>query len=555
MISACSTPAKCRAYLFRNGQLQPLDDSPTDFTEDAEEGLREAGYFFVRRLGASESQAELGFGFAQVFERLNSHLTWVVEVSPAGDLAQMVFADSAMDALELIARVERDLAAQQCGKAVCRMNKKPSQIKAVDVAQLVERLGLSVAKIESKNFRCACVNCPSSDAMGVHRQRGIARCWACGYKASPYRLALRALNDDKTAARALMLDVGEFVAQAKTKSKKKSKGPKAMMATVDAQSITPGKESASEDSITHPGVDQITAVSEVLARVASEKKIADPAWLVRYGAMASADTHGGACLKLPAYSPTASIARCFGFCPTIQHWTKNSQDAEKGHLERRRPAIVVPAATLGMKDWTTPRLPAPAEHWRLCEGVKDASVLAGEFGLLVVGMPGNDCPDIDLAKMFGGCKATLILDADHAGVIGAYRTAERLHAAGIETYVVVPPVDIAPKHGLDCRDILALPTARRCFKMLSKARWLGRMRFSTRSSHRSSRTQMNAPSQSTPGPTNTTLPPITTTLSIWDEAAEPTLQTASDSRLDSKTICGGASCGKSGCGGRCAMGG
>ncbi len=120
MISACSTPAKCRAYLFRNGHLQPLDDSPTDFAEDADEGLREAGYFFVRRLGASESQAELGFGFARVFERLNSHLTWAIEVSPLGDLSQMVFADSAMDALELIARIERDLAGQQSGKAARR---------------------------------------------------------------------------------------------------------------------------------------------------------------------------------------------------------------------------------------------------------------------------------------------------------------------------------------------------------------------------------------------------------------------------------------------------
>ncbi|MBL8828304.1 MAG: hypothetical protein JNM18_15085 [Planctomycetaceae bacterium] len=120
MIATAPPPAKCRAYLFKSGQIQPLDDSPTDFAEDVDDGLRQAGFMFVRRLGASESQAELGFGFARVFERLNSHLTWALEISPLGDLAQMVFADSAMDALELIARVERDLAAQQSGKAVRR---------------------------------------------------------------------------------------------------------------------------------------------------------------------------------------------------------------------------------------------------------------------------------------------------------------------------------------------------------------------------------------------------------------------------------------------------
>ncbi len=120
MISACSTPAKCCAYLFRNGQLEPLDCDPTDTTDDVEAGIREAGYFFVRRVGATDGQAEEGYGYARIFERLSPHLSWLIDLSPCGDQSELIFADSALDALALITRVERDLAAQQNGKAVRR---------------------------------------------------------------------------------------------------------------------------------------------------------------------------------------------------------------------------------------------------------------------------------------------------------------------------------------------------------------------------------------------------------------------------------------------------
>ncbi len=121
MIAPASMPAKGCAYLFQNGETEILASDPTELSGiyDVNESIRHAGYFLVRRIGASESQAEDGYGYARVFERLSPSLAWLVELSPLGDLSQLIFCDTALDMLSLVARIEHDLAAQT-GKAVRR---------------------------------------------------------------------------------------------------------------------------------------------------------------------------------------------------------------------------------------------------------------------------------------------------------------------------------------------------------------------------------------------------------------------------------------------------
>ncbi|MBL8830366.1 MAG: hypothetical protein JNM18_25545 [Planctomycetaceae bacterium] len=316
-----------------------------------------------------------------------------------------------------------------------------------------------------------------------------------------------------------MVDVGEFVAQAKTKLKLKKKGQsQAMTATIDDKSTTPGKESAGEKTITHPGVDQMTAVAEVLARVASEKKIADPAWLVRYGAMASADGHGGACLKIPAYSPTGEYRALFKVWadnPTLEE--KLNKTLRKGVWREGDSQSLFLPQPLGWKDWTTPRLPKPGESWHVVEGAKDACVLAGEFGLSAIGLPGCDCPNINFEPMLAGCRTTLVLDGDFASVIGNHKTAQRLHAAGIETYVVTLPVEVVPKHGADCRDVLAMDGGKALLQnaLDNALPWVEAFAGDKLKPIIDS---ANKPSPTNPAPASSDFPPIATPLSIWDEA-------------------------------------
>jgi hypothetical protein len=66
----------------------------------------------------------------------------------------------------------------------------PDLPKGVGVV-LAGRLGIAIAKREGHDLVSACVACPSSDAFRLHEDKGIAQCYSCGGRWSPFQLAER----------------------------------------------------------------------------------------------------------------------------------------------------------------------------------------------------------------------------------------------------------------------------------------------------------------------------------------------------------------------------
>ena len=74
---------------------------------------------------------------------------------------------------------------------------------------LAERLGLRIIGTEGHDLKGPCPSCPSSDAWRIHAETGVAFCYSCGAKWSPYLLAETRLHS-KDAAIALLVELGIF---------------------------------------------------------------------------------------------------------------------------------------------------------------------------------------------------------------------------------------------------------------------------------------------------------------------------------------------------------
>ena len=74
---------------------------------------------------------------------------------------------------------------------------------------LANRLGLKINKSEGHDLAGACISCKSSDAFRMHQQTGVAQCYSCGGKWSPFQMA-EAVLGDREQAKSVMVELGIF---------------------------------------------------------------------------------------------------------------------------------------------------------------------------------------------------------------------------------------------------------------------------------------------------------------------------------------------------------
>lgn len=77
--------------------------------------------------------------------------------------------------------------------------------------ELARRLGLQLNPSEGHNLAGPCISCKSSDAFSLHKQLGVAHCFSCNGKWSPFQLAETVLGD-RECAKALLVEIGLFQA-------------------------------------------------------------------------------------------------------------------------------------------------------------------------------------------------------------------------------------------------------------------------------------------------------------------------------------------------------
>ena len=82
---------------------------------------------------------------------------------------------------------------------------KDSQIGIV----LANRLGLCLNKREGHDLAGPCIACKSSDAFRLHDETGVAQCYSCGGKWSPFQVA-ESGSAIGSKAKQLLVEIGLF---------------------------------------------------------------------------------------------------------------------------------------------------------------------------------------------------------------------------------------------------------------------------------------------------------------------------------------------------------
>ena len=193
----------------------------------------------------------------------------------------------------------------------------PGPNSEVGVA-LASRLGLSLNKREGHDLAGPCVACKSSDAFRLHMQTGVAQCYSCGGKWSPFQLA-ETVTGDREQTKSLLVEIGLF---------------------------KPAPEQHGKSTPSDP-----------IALIARQKRITSDS-LRAYGASVIAPMT----IHLPCYGPDGKP------CTRFSISTKNGTQASKGLFAKGRPAGLFFPHVDGQV-----RLPQPGEVWHLVEGVKDAA--------------------------------------------------------------------------------------------------------------------------------------------------------------------------------------
>ena len=104
---------------------------------------------------------------------------------------------------------------------------------------LANRLGLRVKKHEGHDLAGPCITCQSSDAFRMHRQTGVAYCYSCGGKWSPFQVA-EAILGNRDAAKAVMVELGLFEPSPSTSNQAASKVlPDPIAVIAKAKGISP----------------------------------------------------------------------------------------------------------------------------------------------------------------------------------------------------------------------------------------------------------------------------------------------------------------------------
>ena len=196
---------------------------------------------------------------------------------------------------------------------------------------LAGRLGLGEYTLEGHDLIGPCVACKSSDAFRLHQQTGVAHCFSCGSKWSPFSLAKEVLGD-REQAREMMFAIGVF-------------------------------ETWEESSISSS-----PPTSDPIGAIARQKSIPLES-LLAYGAKQVSKN----AISLPAYGPDGTQ------CTHFRLFT----DGTKGlNAKGKRAGLFFPHEAGKVK------LPMAGETWLLVEGPKDAAALHA-LGYLACGL--NTC--------------------------------------------------------------------------------------------------------------------------------------------------------------------
>jgi len=259
--------------------------------------------------------------------------------------------------------------------------------------QLAERLGLTITKREGHDLAGPCVACKSSDAFRLHQQAGVAQCYSCGAKWSPFSLAEHVLGDRDQAKR-ILVEAGIF----------KDDNPVAS----NGQALDP------------------------IGDIARQKSISKES-LAAFGARAT----GTKRISLPCYGPDGRHCT----------WFNMSTSGGKGLFDKGKPAgLFFPHQGEAV------RLPEAGEMWHLVEGVKDAAALHG-LGYNACGL--NTCRlAAKFARLFADVEVVLVPDRDAAGEEGAQHSARVLRGVAASIQIAALPAEFKESDGPDVRDVL-----------------------------------------------------------------------------------------------------
>jgi len=268
---------------------------------------------------------------------------------------------------------------------------------------LASRLGLALDKREGHDLAGPCVACKSSDAFRVHMHSGVAQCYSCGGKWSPFQLA-ETVTGDREQTKALLVEIGLF---------------------------KPDPEKNGNSALPDP-----------ITLIARQKGVT-PDSLRAFGAKAHSPTG----IHIPCYGPDGNS------CTTFTLSSKSGKKSSKGLFAKGKPAgLFFPHADGQV------RLPQPGEVWHLVEGVKDAAALH-DLELLACGL--NTCRlAAKFARLFSGVDVVLVPDRDHAGEEGSQFSARVLRGVAKSVRVAALPAEFKESDGEDVRDVLRRPGGR-----------------------------------------------------------------------------------------------
>jgi hypothetical protein len=279
------------------------------------------------------------------------------------------------------------------GPAMIEVNNSGRQVGV----ELARRLGLNLTKQEGHDLAGACIACQSGDAFRLHMQTGVAHCFSCGGKWSPFRLA-ETVTRDRDNAQGLMVELGIFKAN--------GHAPNSQLSTADS-----------------------------IQEIARQKGIPADA-LIAFGAK-QIDRHR---IELPAYDPKGEQ------CTTFTLTSKGG----KGRFSKGKKAGLFFPHVDGRV-----RLPKPGEIWHLVEGCKDAAALHA-MDLLACGL--NTCRlAAKFARLFAGVEIILVPDRDRAGEEGSKFTVRVLRGVAQSVRIAVLPAEFRDSDGEDVRDVLKRP--------------------------------------------------------------------------------------------------
>jgi len=267
---------------------------------------------------------------------------------------------------------------------------------------LAGRLGLKTNKHEGHDLAGPCIACKSSDAFRLHQQTGVAQCYSCGGKWSPFQLVETVLGD-REQAKSVMIELGLFEPAPNTSGK--STPP----TSPDPIGVVAGQKGVTPESLRVFGARAITPYT----------------------------------VRLPAYGPDGK---------PCTHFDLSVRGGKGKFAYGKKAGLFFP------HEEDKVRLPQPGETWHLVEGPKDSGAMH-DLKLLACGL--NTCRlAAKFGRLFKGVDVVLVPDRDAAGEEGAQHSARVLRGVASSVRVAVLPAEFKESDGEDVRDLLSRPGGR-----------------------------------------------------------------------------------------------